>query len=266
MIYAREVPDIPLEALRYASLDVETTGTSPWTDEIVEIGIVLWKKGERTREFSTLVQARQPISAGAYAVHGIHPGMLEDAPTFEEIAPQILELLEDAVLVGHNIWGFDLGFVNRALMQAGFPPIYNLAIDTQGVVRRVFQGLGTRSLVGMARRLGVRVHTTHRALPDARTALSLWLNTLDALVRDGVVSLAEFHRRYIRPAREPVLRIMELARLKGRAKILYLSPFSGRTVREITPLGVRGRKIDAYCHLREDFRTFDVGRILKVIG
>jgi len=56
--------------------------------------------------------------------------------------------------------------------------------------------------------------------------------------------------------------IMELARIHGLVRIVYLSPFSGRTMRNIEPLSVRGNKLDAYCHLREDFRTFELNRII----
>ena len=73
----------------YVVFDLETTGISPKTDEVVEISAVKVEHGKVTDEFSTLVNPKQRIPYGASRVNGITDDMVAEAPFFEQV-------LEDA--------------------------------------------------------------------------------------------------------------------------------------------------------------------------
>jgi len=87
----------------FVVLDVETTGFSPLAgDRIIEIAIVR-VSADRTiaDEYATLVNPPRPVAGSE--LPGITQQDVESAPTFEEIAGDVLERLEDLVVVGHNV-------------------------------------------------------------------------------------------------------------------------------------------------------------------
>ena len=260
-------PDEKLIDFTYAALDVETTGFSIKYDRICEIGIVIWKSGEKMKEFSSLVNTEKPISPESKKVHGISYGMIKNAPYFYEIADDVESLLKDTIILGHNVFIVDLSFLNKELKTAGRKPIYNLFIDTHVISRRIYPGLRKRSLKSLAESLGIHTEEYHRALSDARVTMKIWMKILDKMRGDGIETIGELQRMGILygKVREKAKKVMEIARMQGFVKIIYHSPFSGKTERTIEPLGVRGNKLDAFCHLREDFRTFELDRIVEII-
>ena len=95
----------------YVIFDLETTGTSCQSDEVVEISAVKVIDGKVVDEFSTLVNPGMPIPYYASEVNGITDDMVADNPNFEDALCEFLEFTGDAVLVGHNIHTFDMKFI-----------------------------------------------------------------------------------------------------------------------------------------------------------
>jgi DNA polymerase-3 subunit epsilon len=102
----------------FAVLDVEATGFSPLTGgRVIEIAVVrIAGDGTVSDEYATLVNPSQSI--GRNEVHGIRQGDVTDAPTFAEIAGDVLERLEGRIVVGHNV-KFDRDFLAAELSAAG---------------------------------------------------------------------------------------------------------------------------------------------------
>jgi DNA polymerase-3 subunit epsilon len=117
----------------YAVIDVETTGLLPWRrHRIVEIGVVhLDTAGSVTGQWGTLVNPQR--SVGPEHVHGIHPADVLRAPTFTEVAADLLDLLRGRTLVGHNV-SFDLSFLKDEFARAeyrltpGIPSLCTMSI------------------------------------------------------------------------------------------------------------------------------------------
>ncbi len=258
--------DMKLKEARYAALDIETTGINFGHDRICEIGIVVWEEGHKLLEFGTLVNPEHKISKISYRVHGISDEMVEKAPKFYEIAPRVAELLRDSVIIGHNLTALDISFINKELRYAGQRPIFNTFIDTYRIARKMYPGLKKNSLKNFAMMLGVKVGEIHRALPDARLAMKVWLKLMERFRKIGIETFEDMEKQGLLNSRmKPrVKQVFDLAKETGLVRIVYKSPYSGRTVRVIEPLAARGGKIDAYCYLREDFRTFDINRIVEV--
>ena len=97
----------------YVVFDLETTGVSCNSDEVVEISAIKVIGGEVVDEFTTLVNPGRPIPYNASMVNGITDDMVKDSPFFEEALSDFLEFVGDAVLVGHNIHTFDMKFLYR---------------------------------------------------------------------------------------------------------------------------------------------------------
>jgi DNA polymerase-3 subunit epsilon len=102
-----------------AVFDVETTGLSPaYGDRICEVGIVRARGDVIFDTYQTLVNPQRPISPGAARVNGLSDADVSQSPLFAEIAGQVLDRLEGAVLVCHNA-PFDLGFLDAELSRLG---------------------------------------------------------------------------------------------------------------------------------------------------
>jgi DNA polymerase-3 subunit epsilon len=99
----------------FVILDSETTGLSPYTNEIIQLA-VLDSRGDVLLD--TLIRPQRPermFEAGdsgvsAYNIHGIHPDTLKDAPTFPDIYPQLRAALAGRVVVTYNA-DFDYSMV-----------------------------------------------------------------------------------------------------------------------------------------------------------
>ena len=95
-------------------LDTETTGLE-LGDEIVEIAII---DDDDNSLLDSLVKPVGIISQGASAVHGINPEMLKDAPTWEELWPQVQEALNGKVVGIFNA-DFDIRMMRQSSQKHG---------------------------------------------------------------------------------------------------------------------------------------------------
>lgn len=103
-----------------AFIDLETTGTDVATDRIIEISILkLFPDGEKTI-YTKRVKPNHPIKEHATAVHGITNADLENEPTFQEIAPEVLELLDETDMAGYNSNRFDVPLLVEEFLRNGF--------------------------------------------------------------------------------------------------------------------------------------------------
>jgi DNA polymerase-3 subunit epsilon len=139
-------------------IDVETTGFGKM-DRVVEMAVVVLhgETLEVVDEYDTLINPQRDI--GATHVHGITPSMVQAAPTFEEVSSQLADILNDTVLVAHNL-PFDARFLRTEFSRT------TLSFDAGA-------GVCTLKLTGekldlACTRYGISIETHHRALADAR--------------------------------------------------------------------------------------------------
>jgi len=151
--------------MEFAVVDIETTGSTPQSAGITEIAIVIHNGVEVTGKYVTLINPRHKIPPFIVNMTGISDEMVAAAPLFEEVAPQIFNLLNGRVFVAHNV-SFDYSFVHYLLARAGFqwsaPKLCTIKLS-----RRVFPGLEKYGLGSLTRDLGIRIEGRHRAWGDA---------------------------------------------------------------------------------------------------
>ena len=68
----------------YVVFDLETTGTSVKSDDIIEISAIKTVSGVIKETYSTLVNPKRSIPAAASAINGITDEMTAQAPFLEE--------------------------------------------------------------------------------------------------------------------------------------------------------------------------------------
>lgn len=104
-----------------AFIDLESTGTDPVDDRIVEIAILTLSPDGTEDLFATRVNPQRPIPESATKVHGIGGADVRDAPTFAALAPDLVRRLAGCDLAGFGIAGFDLPLLAAECARAGLP-------------------------------------------------------------------------------------------------------------------------------------------------
>ncbi|GMA33969.1 exonuclease domain-containing protein [Demequina litorisediminis] len=156
----------PLSATTFVVVDLETTGGSPATCGITEIGAVKTRGGEVIGEFQTLVDPGAPIPPMIVALTGITDAMVMAAPRIEQVLPSFVEFLGDAVLVAHNA-RFDVGFLKAAFRAHGYRWPGPEVVDTLTLARRVVTKEEAPNRKARHPGTGVR-HPCHSQPPRAR--------------------------------------------------------------------------------------------------
>jgi len=123
--------------MRRVVLDTETTGLEyAGHDRIIEIAAVELDGTKLTGQFwHTYLNPRVRIQPGAFAVHKITDQFLEDKPTFDEAAEDLLDFLGTAEIIGHNYLGFDKHFIDKEFKLVGKLPPDNPIVDTLLIAR-----------------------------------------------------------------------------------------------------------------------------------
>ena len=150
---------------RFVVFDIETTGFSPLTCKIIEIGAVLVENGKITDRFSTFVNPQVPIPFRIEQLTSINDSMVMNARPIEEILPEFLKFCEGATMVAHNA-DFDMSFIIENCNRMGIPNDFTY-VDTVGMARFLLPALNRFKLDTVAKAVGVSLDHHHRAVDDA---------------------------------------------------------------------------------------------------
>jgi DNA polymerase III subunit epsilon len=156
----------------YAIVDIETTGSYAANNGITELAIVLHDGNKIIERFETLINPLTPIPHYVQVLTGIHPGMLEDAPVFSDVADRVYRMLNEAIFVAHHV-NFDYSFIKHQLEVCGFE-LDTKKLCTVRLSRKVFPGLSGYSLGKLCRDLEIPITNRHRAGGDADATVILF--------------------------------------------------------------------------------------------
>ena len=182
----------------FVVFDIETTGFSPLTCKIIEIGAVRVENGEITDRFSTFVNPKVPIPFRIEQLTSINDGMVMGAPPIEEVLPEFLKFCDGAVMVAHNA-DFDMSFIIENCHRQGLPDDFTY-VDTVGMARFLLPALNRFKLDTVAKAVGVNLQHHHRAVDDAECTAHIFVKfvemlsereiyDVDALNSQGAVSI-----------------------------------------------------------------------------
>ena len=180
-----------LEHAHFVVVDLETTGLTPRTARICEIGAQRVRGLQLEDAFETLVDPRAPLPPAVVALTGIRQEALRGAPRAELAVRRLLAFSGDAAIVAHNA-RFDLAFLDREVEQLTGRRIAAPVVDTVWLARRL---LGERTrrvgLAALAHFFGVPTEPCHRALPDARATSEILLVLVGLAQERGARTLAD---------------------------------------------------------------------------
>ncbi|HBA82967.1 MAG TPA: hypothetical protein DCZ95_02620 [Verrucomicrobia bacterium] len=150
----------------FVVFDTETTGFSPKTDRLVELGAVKFRNGKVIESKTWLINPKRSIPSYVQKVHGITPEMVANSPTFKDVYPEFETFIEGCVLFAHNA-NFDVSFMRAEMARNGITPPRNLTIDSLKLFRNWYPDLKSYKLGDLAEYAQVTGGTFHRAEADS---------------------------------------------------------------------------------------------------
>jgi DNA polymerase III subunit epsilon len=220
----------PLAQVTFCVLDLETTGASPDTCAITEVGAIKVRGGECLGTFETLVDPGTEIPFFITVLTGITEAMVTPAPTIGQILPNLLEFVGDSVIVGHNV-RFDLSFLNAALASGGYPRLGNRWVDTCALARRLVRDeVPDCRLSTLADRMRLAHQPCHRAMADTMATTDLLHALLERAGTIGVLGLDDLIELPTIRAHPQVGKLKLTARLPRSPGVYLFRGLGGRVL------------------------------------
>ena len=173
----------------YVVFDLETTGFSPETNRIIEIGAVKVQQGKIIDKFSTFVNPEVPIPFRIEQLTSINDSMVIDAPVIADILPEFMKFCEGCVMVAHNA-DFDMSFIKKNCQRLGMECAPTI-VDTVAMARVLLPNLNRFKLDTVAKALGVSLDNHHRAVDDAGCTAEIFVKFIEMLKERGLSTLDE---------------------------------------------------------------------------
>ncbi|MEX0380563.1 exonuclease domain-containing protein [Leuconostoc sp. MS02] len=159
----------------FVVVDLETTGQSVTKGgRIIQIGMTFIKHRKIVDHFESFVNPGQLIDRNIQQLTHIAQKDVKNAPYFEELAPMLQTLLQDAIIIAHNV-NFDYPYLNDEFSRTGFPELGSSAIDTVQLAQILLPTAPGYRLLDLTTYLDITLNNAHRANADAHATALLFL-------------------------------------------------------------------------------------------
>ncbi len=156
----------------YVVLDLEMTGLSAKTDQIIEIGAVKIKDNQVVETIDCLVNPKCKIPTRVVELTGITDEMVQSGRDKDEAIKELLDFIEGEILVGQNI-NFDYSFLKQWAVNHK-RPFEAKACDTLKIARVLLPADQPKKLENLCAYFGIERARDHRALDDAMETWQLF--------------------------------------------------------------------------------------------
>ena len=161
------------DGFKVLGFDTETTGLNPRKDRIVQYALIGRDVDGSSVSQTELIDPGIKIPEASMRVHGISNEDVVGQGSFSMHARDIAELIDGAIVIGHNVNGFDWRFIEFEFMRVGeiVPRPYAL-VDTLELARAL-KIPGRHTLGHLCKRYGIGLDRAHSADADAAATLVL---------------------------------------------------------------------------------------------
>ena len=165
---------MPKKEDTFVALDVETTGLSPFANELIEVSAIKYKGNKKIDTFSTLIRPKVEIPYYITKITGITNDMVRTAPEVEEVMPELISFVGDLNIVAHNA-NFDYKFIQN---YSNHSFSKNKVIDTVPIGRKLYPELPNHKLGTIAKHIGITEDGFHRAEFDCECCAKIYMEYL----------------------------------------------------------------------------------------
>ncbi|CAB4538802.1 unannotated protein [freshwater metagenome] len=184
-------------SLRFAVVDVETSGLSVRRHRVLQVGVVVIDgRGEVVDRWASLIRPRRRWfhRVGPTAIHGIRRRDVRAAPPLPEVMTRLAASLADTVFVAHNA-PFDLAFLRKAARDASVDLPIGATLCTLRLSRQLDPDRTQSHRLGaLCERYEVALVRPHDALADADATAAVLPHLLRA---HGITSREQIGERLV---------------------------------------------------------------------
>ncbi len=173
----------------FCVIDIESSGGPFGKEAMIEIAAFRYDGEEIVDQLISLVHPHRGVQPFVAKMTGITDKMLLRAPRFHEIAKRLIEITEDAVIVGHNV-DFDYRMLRQEFARLGYA-FERKTLDTIKLAQELIPNLKSYGLDKMCDELGLSRTNKHRAESDARATLELFQILREKDRRKGISSFEQ---------------------------------------------------------------------------
>lgn len=160
-----------MKDVKFAVVDIETTGNGIKGNRITEICVIILKDGEVINEFTSLVNPSQSIPLYIESLTGINDEMVSNAPQFSEIAEEVMKITADCIFVAHNV-NFDYNILRAEFAEIGMD-FKRKRLCTVRLTKKLIPGLFSYSLGNICTSINIPIYDRHRAKGDCEATVIL---------------------------------------------------------------------------------------------
>jgi DNA polymerase-3 subunit epsilon len=178
--------------MKITAIDFETANRSPAS--VCAVGISQMEDGAVEEKYYSLIRPEANVSyfdPFNVTIHHITPDMVQDAPEFAEIYPDLKNLFEDSIVCAHNA-RFDMTCLKKTCLNTGRPVPYLHYFDTVQLSRRLAPQLRHHRLDDMCRYYDIELDH-HHAGSDAYGCLMI---VAHAMEESGIYDIEELLKYY----------------------------------------------------------------------
>ena len=214
-------------SVRYAIVDLETTGSGIHRNRITEVCILILENGELTDRFVSLVNPGTDIPGYITKLTGIDDQMVESAPCFGDIAEMVFQVLQDTIFVAHNV-SFDYTVLREEFRRVGIN-FQSKKLCTVRLTRKLIPGMYSYSLGNLCSSLQIPIRDRHRAEGDAQATVILFKKLLE-LDSDGSVFSQFLNPRSKQSTLPPHLSPKTIDALPETAGVYFFNDRKGKVI------------------------------------
>lgn len=188
--------------------DIEGTGTDIFADNIIQLSAIKIRKGKKIAEFNRYLKSDKPVG-DSEKVHHISDEYLQTHGENPKLVLQeFCQFIQDAIITGHNIRGYDMDILNQNLLKHNLKPVdfSNINFDTLDLVRRFYPNLPIHKLEFLSNHFQFETKSNHNSLDDVFATWEL----LHKLLEDKIIPTAKKRSELINKQKNKFIHVTQI--------------------------------------------------------
>lgn len=188
--------------------DIEGTGTDIFADNIIQLSAIKIRKGKKIDEFNRYLKSDKPVG-DSEKVHHISDEYLQTHGENPKLVLQeFCQFIQDAIITGHNIRGYDMDILNQNLLKHNLKPVdfSNINFDTLDLVRRFYPNLPNHKLEFLSNHFQFETKSNHNSLDDVFATWEL----LHKLLEDKIIPTAKKRSELINKQKNKFIHVTQI--------------------------------------------------------
>ncbi|WP_302177772.1 3'-5' exonuclease [Megamonas funiformis] len=188
--------------------DIEGTGTDIFADNIIQLSAIKIRKGKKIAEFNRYLKSDKPVG-DSEKIHHISDEYLQTHGENPKLVLQeFCQFIQDAIITGHNIRGYDMDILNQNLLKYNLKPVdfSNINFDTLDLVRRFYPNLPNHKLEFLSNHFQFETKSNHNSLDDVFATWEL----LHKLLEDKIIPTAKKRSELINKQKNKFIHVAQI--------------------------------------------------------